>query len=194
MSLEDFTMYGGAFGNKQDSVFPNLEVRWRHWLNHKLFIMLIKFKVPVCSKRHRATDSDWMKLLCLSLADVLSLTGGSDVLVIPSRLACRVLACLQCRDWPAAGPIRNLPSVHGPWDSESAETQRLLPGPAGVQAAVRHRVGLPEFTILFTLVPFTDFLPHIMSLDRRGWKLEPDLRHKTTKAFCCLNEFWFMNW
>lgn len=27
MSLEDFTMYGGAFGNKQDSVFPNLEVR-----------------------------------------------------------------------------------------------------------------------------------------------------------------------
>ncbi|XP_029690337.1 LOW QUALITY PROTEIN: V-type proton ATPase subunit S1-like [Takifugu rubripes] len=25
MSLEDFTMYGGAFGNKQDSVFPNLE-------------------------------------------------------------------------------------------------------------------------------------------------------------------------
>lgn len=26
MSLEDFTMYGGAFGNKQDSVFPNLEV------------------------------------------------------------------------------------------------------------------------------------------------------------------------
>lgn len=63
MSLEDFTMYGGAFGNKQDSVFPNLEVRWRHWLNHKLFIMLIKFKVPVCSKRHRATDSDWMKFV-----------------------------------------------------------------------------------------------------------------------------------
>lgn len=28
MSLEDFTMYGGTFGNKQDSVFPNLEVRW----------------------------------------------------------------------------------------------------------------------------------------------------------------------
>ncbi|XP_041800927.1 ATPase H+ transporting accessory protein 1a [Chelmon rostratus] len=25
MSIEDFTMYGGAFGNKQDSVFPNLE-------------------------------------------------------------------------------------------------------------------------------------------------------------------------
>ncbi|XP_061758844.1 ATPase H+ transporting accessory protein 1a [Nerophis ophidion] len=25
MSLEDFTLYGGAFGNKQDSVFPNLE-------------------------------------------------------------------------------------------------------------------------------------------------------------------------
>ncbi|KAM4611139.1 ATPase H+ transporting accessory protein 1a isoform 1-T1 [Polymixia lowei] len=25
MSLEDFTMYGGAFGNKQDSAFPNLE-------------------------------------------------------------------------------------------------------------------------------------------------------------------------
>uniref|UniRef100_A0A3Q3WGF3 Uncharacterized protein n=1 Tax=Mola mola TaxID=94237 RepID=A0A3Q3WGF3_MOLML len=25
MSLEDFTVYGGAFGNKQDSVFPNLE-------------------------------------------------------------------------------------------------------------------------------------------------------------------------
>ncbi|XP_028264994.1 ATPase H+ transporting accessory protein 1a [Parambassis ranga] len=25
MSVEDFTMYGGAFGNKQDSVFPNLE-------------------------------------------------------------------------------------------------------------------------------------------------------------------------
>lgn len=31
MSLEDFTMYGGAFGNKQDSVFPNLEVT-----SHKL--------------------------------------------------------------------------------------------------------------------------------------------------------------
>lgn len=29
MSLEDFTVYGGAFGNKQDSVFPNLEVRSR---------------------------------------------------------------------------------------------------------------------------------------------------------------------
>lgn len=27
MSIEDFTMYGGAFGNKQDSVFPNLEVK-----------------------------------------------------------------------------------------------------------------------------------------------------------------------
>lgn len=26
MSLEDFTLYGGAFGNKQDSVFSNLEV------------------------------------------------------------------------------------------------------------------------------------------------------------------------
>ncbi|CAM9124154.1 unnamed protein product, partial [Lampetra planeri] len=26
MSIEDFTMYGGAFGNKQDSVYPNLEV------------------------------------------------------------------------------------------------------------------------------------------------------------------------
>ncbi|XP_018516967.1 ATPase H+ transporting accessory protein 1a [Lates calcarifer] len=25
MSIEDFTMYGGAFGNKQDSVYPNLE-------------------------------------------------------------------------------------------------------------------------------------------------------------------------
>ncbi|CAL9703572.1 unnamed protein product [Knipowitschia caucasica] len=25
MSIEDFTVYGGAFGNKQDSVFPNLE-------------------------------------------------------------------------------------------------------------------------------------------------------------------------
>uniref|UniRef100_A0A3B4BCP6 Uncharacterized protein n=1 Tax=Periophthalmus magnuspinnatus TaxID=409849 RepID=A0A3B4BCP6_9GOBI len=25
MSIEDFTMYGGAFGNKQDNVFPNLE-------------------------------------------------------------------------------------------------------------------------------------------------------------------------
>ncbi|KAK2897140.1 ATPase H+ transporting accessory protein 1a [Channa argus] len=25
MSIEDFTIYGGAFGNKQDSVFPNLE-------------------------------------------------------------------------------------------------------------------------------------------------------------------------
>ncbi|XP_026188953.1 ATPase H+ transporting accessory protein 1a [Mastacembelus armatus] len=25
MSIEDFTLYGGAFGNKQDSVFPNLE-------------------------------------------------------------------------------------------------------------------------------------------------------------------------
>ncbi|XP_040009701.1 ATPase H+ transporting accessory protein 1a [Xiphias gladius] len=25
MSIEDFTMYGGAFGNKQDSVFPNVE-------------------------------------------------------------------------------------------------------------------------------------------------------------------------
>ncbi|CAN9515245.1 unnamed protein product [Ophioblennius macclurei] len=25
MSMEDFTLYGGAFGNKQDSVFPNLE-------------------------------------------------------------------------------------------------------------------------------------------------------------------------
>ncbi|KAM3618769.1 uncharacterized protein V6R79_024586 [Siganus canaliculatus] len=25
MSIEDFTMYGGAFGNKQDSAFPNLE-------------------------------------------------------------------------------------------------------------------------------------------------------------------------
>ncbi|KAG7519057.1 hypothetical protein JOB18_000587 [Solea senegalensis] len=25
MSVEDFTMYGGAFGNKQDSAFPNLE-------------------------------------------------------------------------------------------------------------------------------------------------------------------------
>ncbi|XP_028438487.1 V-type proton ATPase subunit S1, partial [Perca flavescens] len=25
MSVEDFTLYGGAFGNKQDSVFPNLE-------------------------------------------------------------------------------------------------------------------------------------------------------------------------
>ncbi|XP_040902881.1 ATPase H+ transporting accessory protein 1a [Toxotes jaculatrix] len=25
MSIEDFTMYGGAFGNKQDTVFPNLE-------------------------------------------------------------------------------------------------------------------------------------------------------------------------
>lgn len=25
MSIEDFTMYGGVFGNKQDSVFPNLE-------------------------------------------------------------------------------------------------------------------------------------------------------------------------
>ncbi|XP_005814808.2 V-type proton ATPase subunit S1 [Xiphophorus maculatus] len=25
MSIEDFTMYGGAFGNKQDGVFPNLE-------------------------------------------------------------------------------------------------------------------------------------------------------------------------
>lgn len=25
MSVEDFTMYGGAFGNKQDSVYPNLE-------------------------------------------------------------------------------------------------------------------------------------------------------------------------
>ncbi|XP_076022695.1 ATPase H+ transporting accessory protein 1a [Genypterus blacodes] len=25
MSIEDFTMYAGAFGNKQDSVFPNLE-------------------------------------------------------------------------------------------------------------------------------------------------------------------------
>ncbi|XP_037833014.1 ATPase H+ transporting accessory protein 1a, partial [Kryptolebias marmoratus] len=25
MSIEDFTMYGGAFGNKQDSVFPNFE-------------------------------------------------------------------------------------------------------------------------------------------------------------------------
>lgn len=27
MSIEDFTMYGGAFGNKQDTAFPNLEVR-----------------------------------------------------------------------------------------------------------------------------------------------------------------------
>ncbi|CAG6021964.1 unnamed protein product [Menidia menidia] len=25
MSIEDFTMYGGAFGNKQDTVFPNVE-------------------------------------------------------------------------------------------------------------------------------------------------------------------------
>lgn len=29
MSLEDFTVYGGAFGNKQDSVFPNLEAALR---------------------------------------------------------------------------------------------------------------------------------------------------------------------
>ncbi|KAM9855310.1 ATPase H+ transporting accessory protein 1a [Aulostomus maculatus] len=29
MSIEDFTLYGGAFGNKQDSVFPNLEVALR---------------------------------------------------------------------------------------------------------------------------------------------------------------------
>lgn len=28
MSIEDFTIYGGAFGNKQDSAFPNLEVRY----------------------------------------------------------------------------------------------------------------------------------------------------------------------
>lgn len=33
MSLEDFTVYGGAFGNKQDSVFPNLEVRPRPLLD-----------------------------------------------------------------------------------------------------------------------------------------------------------------
>lgn len=26
LSVEDFTMYGGVFGNKQDSVFRNLEV------------------------------------------------------------------------------------------------------------------------------------------------------------------------
>lgn len=26
LSVDDFTMYGGVFGNKQDSVFQNLEV------------------------------------------------------------------------------------------------------------------------------------------------------------------------
>ena len=26
LSLDDFTMYGGVFGNKQDSAYPNLEV------------------------------------------------------------------------------------------------------------------------------------------------------------------------
>lgn len=28
LSVDDFTMYGGVFGNKQDSVFQNLEVCW----------------------------------------------------------------------------------------------------------------------------------------------------------------------
>ena len=73
--------------------------------------------------------------LCPSCA-----TGCSDVLVLPSGVTCCVLAGLQRSDWPAAGPIGHLPSVHGPRDTKSAETERLLARPAGVQAAVRHRV------------------------------------------------------
>ena len=93
---------------------------------------------------------------------VSCVSGGSDVLVLPSGAACRVLACLQCSDWSAAGPIGYLPSVHGPWDPQPAEAQRLLTRPAGVQAAVRHRVGtletLSEREVL-TVIPITNFKP-----------------------------------
>ena len=55
MSIEDFTMYGGAFGNKQDSVFPNLEVRWCHQVIEYILspITLLICEVPIWNKHDR---------------------------------------------------------------------------------------------------------------------------------------------
>lgn len=108
-------MYGGAFGNKQDSVFPNLEVSWQP-----------------AAPLGEATPT---LVSCLS--------GGSAVLVLPSGLAGCVLARLQRGDWSTAGAAGDGASVPGRGDSGSAEAQRVVPGPAGVPAALRPGVGTP---------------------------------------------------
>lgn len=41
LSVDDFTMYGGVFGNKQDSVFQNLEVCWCVFHLSLLLILLM---------------------------------------------------------------------------------------------------------------------------------------------------------
>lgn len=135
MSIEDFTMYGGAFGNKQDSVFPNLEARlFIPWM----FYVFMPFN-----------NESWNMPSHLIVGtelyfNVTCTTGGSDVLILPAGATCSLLACIQCCDWPAAGPIRDLSSVHGPRDAESAEAQRLLTCSSGVQAALRHWVCTPD--------------------------------------------------
>lgn len=132
-------MYGGAFGNKQDSVFPNLEV--------KPYSYIISTTVSYLSQASLRGSSLFMVYYCVTPGIVIIMfclscvTGGSHVLILPSGVTCGVLACLQCSDWPAPGPIGHLPSVHGPWDAQPAETQCILACPAGVPLALWHRVG-----------------------------------------------------
>lgn len=60
MSIEDFTMYGGAFGNKQDSVFPNLEVRFNRLTEELCFRLFFSMQVTNWSFISRLTQGALM--------------------------------------------------------------------------------------------------------------------------------------
>lgn len=119
-------MYGGAFGNKQDSVFPNLEVKPRPLLYP-----------PLQTLRHNCNHSP---------PSFPRPPGGAQVLAAGASRC--LLARLQRSDRPAAGPAGDVPPVPGPRDTESAEAQCLVSGPAGLQAAVWPRVTPTTHSIL----------------------------------------------
>ncbi|CAM5174499.1 unnamed protein product [Eretmochelys imbricata] len=114
LSLEDFTAYGGVFGNKPDSAFPNLELR----LNASLPALL---------------------LVRLPYAAGSSLMAPKEVLTSNDEIIGQVLSALEEEDVPytalltAGAPSRVLRDVSGVAPGGVGRQLLQKPTPAPVQ-------------------------------------------------------------
>lgn len=147
LSVDDFTMYGGVFGNKQDSAFSNLEVpaTFCPFFIHPSVELLCpcpggRDQTKKKNKFSKLSVSRYLSKIivphALSLCDFL----GSATVLQPSDAAMGGSPCCWHCDWDPTGAAGHIPSLHGPWDPCTAPTQCLRRCPAGVPPSLRHKV------------------------------------------------------
>lgn len=88
LSKDDFTLFGGVFGNKQDSAFKNLEVGFKALFDYELINSLPKIKV---SQDDNCFHSLSFRLRCSPLPPhrQWQFLPWSGLVPLPSPLCCR---------------------------------------------------------------------------------------------------------